>query len=152
LPAGIDQDHNFQTLSIPIPFDLREIERANAYQLAGALQNLGVAEAANRIGIAALPVLHHGTARKLEILGDALGVVRVIDEVHDIADLVVSLLLQHFHVFLLAQLGRKLLDEIGDRKPELLCLFVLIGRGPGAAGELDFLLPQVSFKSRGIVP
>ena len=88
---------------------------------------------ANSIVVTSFPVFFHGPAREFEILGDALIIFRLVNQLDNIADLVVSLRRQHFHVVMSTGFGRKLLDEIGDREPELLCLLVLIGRCAGTA-------------------
>jgi hypothetical protein len=59
---------------------------------------------ANDVVITSGPVLLHGPAREFEILGDAFVVFGVVDQMHDIADLLVSFRRKHFHIRTVQQL------------------------------------------------
>jgi len=59
---------------------------------------------ANDVVIAGGPVLLHGPARELVVLGDAFVVFSVVDQMHDIADLLVSFRRKHFHIRTVHQL------------------------------------------------
>jgi len=96
-------------------------------------------EGASGIPVACLPVIFHGATGKLVILGTALVIGRLINQVDDVADFIVSLRLQYFHVRRVSQFVRKLLHQICKRNTKFLCLLVLIRRRTGATEELDFL-------------
>src|ERR1700750_2542071 len=115
------------------------IEGANAFHLVGTLHDLRVGNGANDIVVPGGPVLLHGPAGELVVLGDAFVVLGIINQLHDIADLLVSLRREHFYLRTVQQLGGKALHEAGEGYAELLGPLVLIGRRPRAAGELDFL-------------
>ena len=63
-----------------------------------ALQHFQMTEAANGIPVACLPMVFHGTTRELVVLGSALVIGRPLGELDDVADFIVSLRLQYFHI------------------------------------------------------
>jgi hypothetical protein len=72
-------------------------------------------------------MLAHRSPGKFEVLGDAFVAPGAIDRMNDVANLVISLLCQDFHVFAVPQPVRKLLDEVGKGDAQPLGLLVLIG-------------------------
>jgi hypothetical protein len=79
-----------------------------------------MAQGAGGIVVTGLPVVFHGSARELEVLRNAFIIPCLVDQLNDIADLVVRLRRQHLHIVMCAQIIRKPLDKIGDGNAELL--------------------------------
>ncbi len=121
------------------------VEGANAFHLVGTLHDLGVGNGANDILVPGGPVLLHGPAGELVVLGDAFVVFGVVDQLHDIADFLVSLRREQLHFRTVQQFSRKLLEEAGEGYAKLLRPFVLIGCCPRSTGELNFLKPHFGF-------
>src|SRR5258708_2814954 len=59
---------------------------------------------------------------------------------HDVVDLVTGGGVQHFHLVVLAQILRKLIQQTSERPAHLLHALELVGFGPGAARILNLLL------------
>lgn len=121
------------------------VEGANAIHLVRKLQDFRVANGADDILVAGDPVLLHGPAGELVVLGDAFVVLGVINQLHDIADFLVSLRREQAHFRTVQQFGGKVLHQAGEGYTELLGLLVLISCRPRATGELDFLQPHLGF-------
>src|SRR5262245_21479897 len=68
-----------------------KIKGANAFQSIGALQHLRLTEASNSIAVPGQPVLLHCPAGELEVLCNTFVFLTVIDQVNDIADLLIRL-------------------------------------------------------------
>src|SRR5207248_3467937 len=81
-----------------------KVERAHAFEPVRKLEHLGIAKRAHGVVIAALPVLLHGAAGEFEILGDAFVLLGAIDQLHDVADLVVGQWREQPHLVAAAQL------------------------------------------------
>src|SRR5690349_4259559 len=69
---------------------LGEVEGGDALQAGRSLQHLRVAQGSDRVRVPRFPVLLHGEAGELVVLGVALVVLRAIDQVHHGEQLVVG--------------------------------------------------------------
>src|SRR5690242_5890776 len=84
------------SLSAPISeFLLAEIERANALQPVRRLEDFAMIETVDGVAISGEPVLFHRAPGELVVLGAALVFLCAIDQVNDVAHLVIRLGGQH---------------------------------------------------------
>ena len=70
--------------------ELAAIERAHPFQPIGKLKHFGIGQCFASIAVTGLPVLFHAAPGELEILGDAFIGLGAINQMHDVADLIVS--------------------------------------------------------------
>src|SRR3984885_5952560 len=92
---------------LPLPAAVSaDVERAYTFAPVGQLQDFRVGQGFARVAIAGAPVFLHGAPGKFIVLGDAFIFLRPIDQMNDVANLVVGNLLQQFGVFAVAQFGR----------------------------------------------
>src|SRR5262245_62962932 len=114
-------------------FVLANIENSNPLDRIRKPHHFRICERAAGIVIAALPVLCHHSSGKEEVLGDALVTSGAINEVDDVANLLVRFLLQSFGILTIPKSIGKVLQKIGDGDTKLLRLLVLMGCLPGSA-------------------
>src|SRR5262249_47584173 len=82
---------------------LAAIERAPPLEPIRKLKHLGIGQAPPCIVVTSLPMLLHGAPRELKILGNALVGPGAINQMHDVADLIVGFGKQELGVGALAQ-------------------------------------------------
>src|SRR5262245_35233924 len=111
-----------------------EVEGEDAVGALGPLQHLGMVERAAHVAVAARPVLLHGAARELVVLGRAFIAPGLIDQVDDVVDLVVGLLRQELGLCRRAQLLGHLVQKLGGGAAQRLQPAESVGAGAGAAG------------------
>src|SRR5262245_4256057 len=121
-------------------FVLANIENSNPFDRIRKPHHFRIRERAAGIVIAALPVLCHHSSGKEEVLGDALVASGAINEVDDVANLLVRFLLQSLGILTLPKFIGKLLHEVGDCDTKLLCFLVLMSCCPGSARIHDVLV------------
>src|SRR5262249_41592004 len=120
-----------------------EIEGTNALQPIRRLEYFSMTQTVDGVAVSGQPVLFHRSPRELVVLGAALIFLRAVDQVNDIADLVVRLGGQHGHLGKAAQLIGKPLEQRREGDAQLLCVFVEVRSRPRAAGEADLLRPHI---------
>src|SRR5262245_745243 len=123
-----------------ILFVFANIENSNPFDRIRKQHHFRIRERAAGIVIAALPVLCHHSSGKEEVLGDALVASGAINQVDDVANLLVRLLLQSLGILTLPKFIGKLLHKVGDCDTKLLCLLVLMSRCPSSARIHDVLV------------
>src|SRR5215510_8060613 len=126
-----------------ILFVFANIENSNPFDRIRKQHHFRIRERAAGIVIAALPVLCHHSSGKEEVLGDALVASGAINQVDDVANLLVRLLLQSLGILTLPKFIGKLLHKVGDCDTKLLCLLVLMSRCPSSARIHDVLVAHV---------
>src|SRR5262245_15836586 len=109
------------------------IENSNPFNRIRKPHHFRLRERAPGVVVATLPVLIHHSSGKEEVLGDALVASGTIDEVDDVANLLVRFPLQSFGILTLPKFIGKLLQKIGDGDTKLLRLLILMGCFPGSA-------------------
>src|ERR1700733_11391815 len=117
-----------------------EVEGEDAFAIGGALQHLWMAQRANGVVKAGLPMLLHTGARKVVILRMALVVLGAIDQVHNVVDFVITKRMQELRLGAVAQRLGKLREQGGKRPAQPLNAFEAISPGAGPTRKLDFLL------------
>src|SRR5262249_57924091 len=88
-----------------------EIERANALQAVRRHEDFRMTETVDGVAVSGQPVLFHSPPGELVVLGAALVFLRAIDQVNNVADLVVRRGGQHGHLGNAAQLIGKPLEQ-----------------------------------------
>jgi len=83
-----------------------DIERAYPFEAIRKLKHFGVGQGLARIAVAGPPVFLHGAPGELEILGDAFIRPGAINQMHDVADLVVGFAEQEFGIIPVPQFLR----------------------------------------------
>src|SRR5262245_49933064 len=78
--------------SPPISFAARlgEVEGEHTFQMAWPLEHLFMPQRAHRVVVASAPVVLHRETRELVVLRVAFVVLRAVDKVHDVVDLMVG--------------------------------------------------------------
>src|SRR5262249_31518374 len=120
-----------------------EIERANALQAVRRHEDFRMTETVDGVAVSGQPVLFHRPPGELVVLGAALVFLRAIDQVNNVADLVVRRGGQHGHLGKAAQLIGKPLEQRREGDAQLLCGLVQVRSRPCAAGEADLLRPHI---------
>src|SRR5262249_49463755 len=120
-----------------------KIECANALQPVRRLEYFLMTQSVDRIAVAGEPVLFHRLPGELVVLGATLVLLCAINQVDDVADLLIRLGGQQGHLGKIAQLIGKPLKQGGDGDASLLCVPVQVYSRPGAARETDLLRPHV---------
>jgi len=99
---------------------LADVERAHALDSIRKQHHFGLRERAQRVVVAAVPVLFHRPPGKFEVLGNAFVAPGAIDQVDDVADFLVRFPFQQLCILAAPQLLRNPLQEIGHRDTKLL--------------------------------
>src|SRR6516164_11427076 len=121
--------------------ELAAIERAHPFEPIRKLKHFGIGQGLACIAVTGLPVLLHGAPRELKILGDTFIGPGAINQMHDVADLVIGFGEQTLGIGALAQLLGHLFEQISECNPQLLKVLISSGGGAVAAGIDDLLLP-----------
>ena len=91
---------------------LANVERADPFPTIGKLQYFGIRKRMPGILVAGHPMILHRAPREFKILGNPFVLLGAIDQVHDIANLVVRDLFEKFYVFAVAKFRGKPAYEI----------------------------------------
>src|SRR5258706_1365147 len=147
---------------------IQKIERGDAVAVRRTAEYLVVPQSILRVAITGAPMVMHGQARELVVLGVALISLRAIDEVDDVVDVVSGHLAQQRGLLGLLEFKREPVEKIGKRAAHALDALELIGACARAAGILDLFLagdylaevsrqravrgPEIDLESQRIAP
>src|SRR5882672_5719444 len=103
--------------SRPVSFaaSVGEVEGEHTFQVARPLKHLLMPQRANGVVVSCAPVILHRETRELAVLRVAFVVLRAVDEVHDVVDLMVGGRAEHLRLLARFQIVRQLLQKRRER-------------------------------------
>src|SRR5581483_9535891 len=122
-----------------------EIEGEDAVCARRASQHLRMAQRAQGVMVACTPVILHRQTRELVVLGMPLVVLRPVDQVDDVVDLLTRHRLQDLQVLGLIDIVGKRAHQGGKRTLNPVHVLELISARPGSAGKLNLFLTGRDF-------
>src|SRR5262245_40728984 len=121
---------------------LGKVEGEHTFEMARPLKHLFMPQRAHRVVVSSAPVLLHRETRELVVLRVALVVLRAVDEVHDVVDLMVGVRAQHLRLLARFQIVGQLLQKCREHASHPLKPLELISVRARPARVLDLLLPR----------